>query len=179
MAKRLAQRLVDALVTLWVASILIFFILTVLPGDPAALLASRSNVMPTPESLDAIREQFGLNRSLITRYGTWLLDAVRADFGKSWLTGASVSDLIAGRLSATLLLGSSILVCGGAISFIWGGMAALKPNGKIDHSLKVLTVLGTALPSFVLGLLAIRFIAVGLGLASVLGDGTVRTLAGC
>ena len=177
MASRLTKRLADALVTLWVASVLIFLILTILPGDPAALLASRSNVMPTPESLDAIREQFGLNRPLIVRYGAWLFDLARADFGKSWLTGAFVSDLIADRLGATLLLGCSILICGGAISFICGGLAALRPNGSVDHGLKILTVLGTALPSFVLGLLAIRFIAVGLGLAPVLGDGTVRTLS--
>lgn len=176
LAARLIKRLADALVTLWVASALIFLVLTILPGDPAALLASRSNVMPTPESLEAIREQFGLNRPLPVRYGEWLLSALQGDLGKSWLTGASVAELIASRIGATLFLGSFILLCGGAISFVWGGLAALKPNGMFDHGLKLLTVIGTALPSFVLGLLAIRFIAVGLGLASVIGDGTLKTL---
>jgi ABC-type dipeptide/oligopeptide/nickel transport system permease component len=173
----LIKRLAEALVTLWVASVLIFLILAILPGDPAALLASRSNVMPTPESLAAIRQQYGLGRPLPVRYLDWLCRAAMGDFGRSWLTGADVARLTASRISASLLLGSAILLCGGLLSFAWGGLAALWPNGKIDYGLRALTVIGTALPSFIVGLLAIRFIAVGLGLASVIGDGTLRTLA--
>ncbi|MEZ5796782.1 MAG: ABC transporter permease [Paracoccaceae bacterium] len=169
--------LMRMLATLVVASFLIFSILALLPGDLAAFLASRSNTKPSEESLAAIRDQFGLNDPLLQRYGDWLAGALRADFGESWLTGAPVADLIAQRIGPTLLLGVSIFLLGSAITFLWGGFAALRPGRLADHALTLLAILGTTLPGFVLGLLAIRVFASGLGWASVIGDGTPRTVA--
>ncbi len=172
----LLRPLMRMLATLVVASFLIFSILALLPGDLAAFLASRSNTKPSEESLAAIREQFGLNQPLLHRYGDWLTGALHGDFGESWLTGAPVADLFAQRMGPTLLLGVSIFGLGSAITFLWGGFAALRPGRLVDHTLTILAILGATLPGFVLGLLAIRVFASGLGWASVIGDGTMRTV---
>ncbi|WP_421693852.1 ABC transporter permease [Aestuariivirga sp.] len=170
------RALTKMLATLAVASFLIFLVLAVLPGDVSSFLASRSNTRPTEESLHLIREQFGLDQPVLLRYGDWLGNALMGDFGKSWLTGAPVAELISQRIGPTLLLGLSIFMLGSVITFVWGGFAGLKPGRWPDKSLTLMAVLGTTLPSFVLGLLAIRLFANELGWASVIGDGTWRTV---
>ena len=170
------RALTKMLATLAVASVLIFLVLAVLPGDVASFLASRSNTRPTEESLHLIREQFGLDQPVLLRYGNWLGNALMGDFGESWLTGAPVAELIAQRIGPTLLLGLSIFMLGSVITFVWGGFAGLKPGRWPDKSLTLLAILGTTLPSFVLGLLAIRLFANELGWASVIGDGSWRTV---
>lgn len=165
------------LATLVVASIIIFAVLALLPGDPAAFLASRENTRPSEASLDAIRHEFGLDLPMPVRYLNWMVAALHGDFGKSWLTGAQVGDLLLQRIGPTLLLGSAIFLIGAATTFLWGGLAGLRPGRLADRGLTLLSVAGTALPSFVLGLLAIRLFASGLGWVPVIGDGTLRTLA--
>lgn len=169
-------RLSATLATLVVASMVIYLVLAVLPGDPAAFLASRASTRPSPETLALIREQLGLDLPLPVRYLRWLGDALCGDFGQSWLTGASVKDLLEQRIGATVLLGLFLFLSGCLLTFLLGGLAAMKPRGLADWILSALALIGTALPGFVLGLIAIRIFANGLGWASVIGDGTLRTV---
>ncbi|MDH6269560.1 peptide/nickel transport system permease protein [Rhizobium sp. SG_E_25_P2] len=169
-------RLAGMLATLGVASMVIYLILAVLPGDPAAFLASRASTRASPETLALIREQLGLDQPLPLRYLHWLANALHGDFGRSWLTGASVMDLMGQRIGATALLGVFLFLSGCLLTFVLGGLAALKPRGVADRLLSAQALIGTALPGFVLGLIAIRIFANGLGWASVIGDGTPRTV---
>ncbi len=141
------------------------------------MMVSKGNARPSPEAITALRHELGLDRPLPARYGAWLLSAIQGDFSRSWMTGAPVATLIGQRLGATLFLGTAVLLSGAFGTIAFGGIAAAVPGGIVDHIMRVIAVLGTAIPSFVLGLLAIRFIAVGLGLGSVIGDGTARTIA--
>lgn len=171
-----ARKAIGMLAALWVASMLIFALLAVLPGDPAEMMASRGGTRPTPEAIAAVRAQFGLDRPLPVRYADWLAHAARGDLARSWMTGAPVADLLGQRLGPTVLLGAATLLAGSLLTFLLGGLAAIRPGGVLDHATRLLAVVATAIPSFVLSLLAIRFLAVGLGLGSVIGDGTFRTL---
>src|SRR5690606_36963631 len=101
---------------------------------------------------------------------------VRGDLGASWLSGKDVVPLIGDRLGATILLGSVTLVIGLLLTVAFGARAAIAPGGPTDLVLRLLAVTCTAVPSFVLGLLMIRFIAVQFGVGSVIGDGTIRTV---
>lgn len=169
-------RLATMLATLGVASIVIYLVLSVLPGDPAAFLASRSSTRPSPETLALLRQELQLDQPLPLRYLHWLENTLQGDFGRSWLTGASVTDLLGQRIGATVLLGVCLFLSGCLLTFTFGGLAALKPRGMADWLLSAMTLIGTALPGFVLGLIAIRIFANGLGWASVIGDGTLRTV---
>ncbi len=174
--RSLVEFVAGMLATLLVASIAVFLLLALMPGDPAALVANRGTTHATPESIEAIRKQLGLDRPLAIQYLDWLGGVVRGDLSESWLTGASVRELLAQRIGASLLLGGSVLAISLIATLVLGGIAGLRPGGVVDSSTRVLATVGTALPSFLLALIAIRVMAVGLGIGTVIGDGTVKTL---
>lgn len=165
------------LATLLVASIIVFALLHLFPGDPAAALASRGQRIPTPEAIETARREFGLDRPVVVRYLSWLGDAVRGDLGRSWVTDTPVTERLGGRLPATVLLGVVTFVLGLAITVVVGSLAALAPGGPVDAVSRLVATAGTAIPSFVLALLTIRFVAVELGIGSVITDGSLRTIA--
>lgn len=172
----LARSLAAMLATLFVASIAIFLLLSLMPGDPATYIASRAEVRPDPESIELVRHEFGLDRPLPIQYVDWLSDAVRGDLSRSWLSNAPVRDLIFARMGPSLLLGSSILVLSTFVTTCLGGLAAIAPGGVVDGTTRLVATLGTAIPSYLLALLAIRLFAVQLGVGTIIGDGTLRTL---
>lgn len=159
LAKRLAMGAGLVLLVLT----LIFSALHFVPGDPAVLLLSAGDGgAPTPEAVERVREQLGLNQPLVTQYLQFLSGVFTGDLGSSFTTSQPVLDSIAARLPRTLLLvGFSTL-----LAIIFGvtlGALAARRGGWIDTLVTALSSIGVALPVFVFGAVLILIFSIRLG----------------
>ncbi|MBC6423646.1 MAG: ABC transporter permease [Hormoscilla sp. SP5CHS1] len=146
------KRLLQALLTLLLASALSFFIIQLAPGDYLDTL--RQNPQISPERIEELRQQFGLDKPAIVQYGRWLLRIVTAgDFGTSFVYQRSVASLLWERIPNTLLLAISSLAVTWAIAIPLGVVGAINQNNKIDQFLRVISYTGQGFPSFITALL--------------------------
>ena len=157
----LAVRLLQAFVVVFIVVSLVFLV-SRLVGNPEEFLAGPD---ATNENVEAIRERFGLNDSILTQYGNFLGDPLQGDFGNSYAGGgASTIDSIGDRAWNTFKLGAAALIFAIATAVPLGVAAALRRGGLIDWLARALAVVGQAVPGFWLGLMMIFFFAVRLDL---------------
>jgi ABC-type dipeptide/oligopeptide/nickel transport system permease component len=159
------------------ASLLVWLMLPLAPGDPVDMILSARRIEePTAEQIAALRDRFGLDLPFWQRYLMWLCGVVQGDFGLSWRTGEPVWDGLMQRLPATLhLVGLSLVVSVGW-SLALALVAARWVGRWPDRLVLAYTRLLAAIPSFVLALLVLQFVVVGLGVGRVLSGGTGATL---
>ncbi|MBW9086835.1 ABC transporter permease [Rhizobium wenxiniae] len=156
----LIRRLVSLIVTLIVVSLLIFTVMNLLPGDPAAIMLGTS---ATPETLAALRTQMGLDEPLIVRYLAWLSGVLQGDLGQSYTYGVPVAGLIVERLAVTLPLALMAVVMSVAIAVPLGVAAARRHNGLFDYIAGAFSYVSIAVPAFWVGLLLIIAFSTKLG----------------
>ncbi|HAX79479.1 MAG TPA: ABC transporter substrate-binding protein [Cyanobacteria bacterium UBA11372] len=150
------KRLLQAVVTLFLASVLCFAIIQLAPGD--FLDTFKSNPKISAQRLEELKRQFGLDRSVFEQYWFWLWGIVsRGDFGLSFAYQRPVASLLWERVPATLLLAISSLVVTWAIAIPLGILAAVKQNRLADRILQVLSYAGQGFPSFITALLLLFF----------------------
>ena len=150
------KRLLQALLTLLLASALSFFVIQLAPGDYLDTL--KQNPKISPERIEDLRQQFGLDRSWPEQYGRWLWRILtQGDFGTSFVYQRSVASLLWERLAATLLLAIASLIVTWAIAIPLGIIAAVKQNHWIDRLLRVISYAGQGFPSFITALLLLIF----------------------
>ncbi|MCW4113831.1 ABC transporter permease [Aurantimonas sp. MSK8Z-1] len=169
----LARRLVQAVLILLGVSVVTFALLYLLPADPVRQIAGRS---ATAQTVENIRRQLGLDQPFLVQYGRYLLGLVQGDLGRSYLQRSEVSDLIAARLPASLLLMAGAIVCELAIGLTMGLVAAVKRGSATDQTLMVGSFVTVSAPQFVVGLLLLYVFAVRLGWFPIGGYGTFRHL---
>jgi peptide/nickel transport system permease protein len=172
MKKFIIKRLGLALVTLFLLSLTIFLSMRV-TGDPAVLLAEPG---ASAADLDAIRQQFGLDKPLWTQYVSFIAHLVRGDFGQSFYYRTDVFELYLSRLPASLLLASAAMSFSLIIGIPTGIIAAVRVNQWWDSAGKIFALLGLSMPSFWVGLIMILFFSVYLGWLPSSGSGTVLHL---
>ena len=160
MQRYLIRRLLQFIPVLLMASILIFVIIRLIPGDPAMM---RLGVEGTEEAVQRVREEMGLDKPMPIQYLVWLRDVARGDLGKSWRSGQSATFLIMRKLPATLWLGLGALLFGLFVALPAGIISAAKAHSNFDSALTVVALLGVSLPSFWLGIMLILIFAVSLG----------------
>jgi len=155
----LTHRLLTALVSVVLASAVVFAAVLAVPGDPAAIILG---VTASPDALAALRSQLGLDVPPAERYVRWLAGLVRGDMGASLQYQRPVAALIADRLalSVTLALGAAMVATVLAVPL--GVLAALRRGTALDPLLVLASQLGAAVPSFWLGLLLILTFSVEL-----------------
>jgi peptide/nickel transport system permease protein len=156
----LIRRIVSLFVTLLVVSLLIFTVMNLLPGDPAAITLGTS---ATPETLAALRTQMGLDQPLPVRYLAWLAGIFHGDLGQSYTYGVPVAGLIAERLVVTLPLALMAIVMSVALAVPLGVQAARSHNGLLDHITGLFSYISIAVPAFWVGLLLIIAFSTTLG----------------
>ncbi len=156
----LIRRILSLIVTLLVVSLLIFTVMNLLPGDPAAIMLGTS---ATPETLAALRSQMGLDEPLILRYLAWLAGVLQGDLGQSYTYGVPVTGLIVERLAVTLPLALMAVVLSVAIAVPLGVAAARRHNGVFDHFASAFSYISIAVPAFWVGLLLIIAFSTKLG----------------
>lgn len=148
----LITRTASFLSTCLIASIIIFLILRLLPGDVADLIAG--DVVSSPDFKEAVRAELGLDQSLLVQYGRWLLGLVNGDFGgSSLISGQPIGELLAGQVPVTILLTIGVVVLSVITSIPLGIAAAMKKDRWPDVAIRLLVVPGQALPGFWLALI--------------------------
>jgi peptide/nickel transport system permease protein len=155
--KLIAKRLGLGLLTLLVISGIIFFMVLLLPGDPAQAVLGQG---ATEENLAALREQMGLNQHPIIRYFDWLGGAIMGDFGTSIISGDRVSGLITERFINTLFLAAYAAVIAVPFAITLGLIVALLRNTLFDRVANVLTLTSISSPEFFLGYILILYLSV-------------------
>lgn len=165
----------QTLLTLLGASVLIWALLPLAPGDPARrTLEAMGNDNPRPAEVEALRAELKLDRSLPAQYLTWLGRALRGDLSVSWQSGKPVSAEIAKRLPATALLAVVTLLLSVALALLLALIGASFPNRWPDAAVRFVTQLGASLPAFLLGLLLLQFVVIRFGIGRVVASGTIR-----
>ncbi|MCO6050110.1 ABC transporter permease [Mesorhizobium sp. RP14(2022)] len=155
----LARRLLVALLTLLLASLVVFAVLEVLPGDPARLMLGMN---ASPEALAALREQMGLEQPLLTRYLAWTSGLLSFDLGRSYTYSVPVSALVLERLSVSLPLALASLTLSTLIAIPVGIFAASRRGATGDTLSMGLAQVGVAIPNFWFALLLVYLFAVWL-----------------
>lgn len=146
----LTARLALALPTLLAASVVVFLMMHLAPGDPAEAMLGP---MAGPAALASLRSQLGLNDPLYVQYARWLAHAVRGDLGRSIRQQLPVSDLVVEKFRNTVILGTTAFVFAVASGVLLGFLAALKRGSWIDRVVILCSSSGIAIPSFFLSLL--------------------------
>jgi peptide/nickel transport system permease protein len=159
MAVYLTRRLATLAITLLVASLVVFVVLEVLPGDPAAVMLG---VNAREDTLAALRSEMGLDRPAAERYLHWLVGLLTGELGKSYTYGVAVSELIAERIALSLPLALIAIVLSTALAIPLGVTAAAHRNRAADVGIMGFTQIGIAVPNFWFAILLILLFAVNL-----------------
>ena len=153
------KRLLSAIPVLLGISVIVFIIMALIPGDPAtAILGS----FATPENVEKLNRDLGLDKPMIQRYFIWLGNMLEGDFGRSFSLNKDVLDEILERFGATLVLaGVSFVLCS-ILGVVAGALSASRQFGITDKLITLSVLIGISIPSFFLGMMMILFFSVQL-----------------
>ncbi|MEV6279737.1 ABC transporter permease [Nocardia sp. NPDC051832] len=169
------RRVVEALLTLLGASVLIWALMPLAPGDPARMILVAQGVPePPPEQISALEQTLHLDQPVPVQYAHWVWGVLRGDLGLSFVSGRPVSGEFADRLPATLTLAVTSLVLALALSVALGVLAARYPRRWPDHGTRWLALVFASVPGFVVAMLLIQVFVVGMGVGKAALDGTWR-----
>ena len=160
MARFLLRRFAALGLTLLFAGAMVFAVLEILPGDPAATMLG---VSATPETVAALRSELGLDRPVLTRFWSWVSGFFTGDLGISYAYRVPVGGLIAERMAVTLPLAFLSLALAAIIGIALGVLAASKANTPVDAAVMGLAQLGLAVPNFWFGILFVLLFSITLG----------------
>ncbi|HEX2281870.1 MAG TPA: ABC transporter permease [Thermomicrobiales bacterium] len=159
MTAYILRRLVMLVPVLIVVGVVVFGLVHLTPGDPAAvILGDRA----TPEDIARLRDQLGLNDPLPVQFVRWFSDVLRLDFGESIFLGEPVTQALLDRVQPTVLLTLYALSFQVLIGIPAGVLAAVRYNSPLDRALTVMAISGSAIPTFFLGILLILIFSVRL-----------------
>ena len=153
------RRFLGFAVTLLVAAVVIFYLLDLLPGDPAQFILG---INATPESVARLRAQMGLDAPAPERFVSWIWGMLQGDFGMSYTQRAPVAQLIWDRLGVTLPLAGFAMVISMMVGLPLGILAARRRGRALDTGIMVLAQTGVAIPNFWFGMLLTLLFAVTL-----------------
>jgi peptide/nickel transport system permease protein len=166
MLKYTGKRLLGVMPVLLGVSILVFLIMQLTPGDPALIILGPR---ATPKALEALRHQLGLDLPIHTQYLRWIANILQGDWGYSIHYKHKVIDLIAQRLSATMLLTASALLISTTFGVFAGIISATKQYSWQDRTFMTSALIGFCLPVFWLALIMQFFFSIRLGILPVSG----------
>ena len=167
MARYILQRLLAALVTIWIATIAVTVLVHLVPGDPVQVMYG--SFQTTQEELDAIRARLGLDRPVWEQYLMYLGRLLQGDLGRSIVGDQPVLDILLTRFPATLALTVASLAIAVAVGMTLGFLAAYKKGTWVDAGAMVLAIVGVSMPHFWLGLLLLFLFALTLEWLPVAG----------
>lgn len=160
MLRYIVKRLASLLATLMVASVIVFVLIEIVPGDPASFMLGLN---AQPDTVAALRAELGLDVSKFQRYISWVTGMLQGDFGQSYTYRSPVADMIGDRLWISLPLALYALALSTLIAFPAGIWAASRRGRTADSVVMGFTQLGIAIPNFWFALILVLFFAVKLG----------------
>lgn len=173
------KRLISAIPVLLGITIIVFFIMSLIPGDPAtAILGSYA----TPENVEKLNRDLGLDKPVVQRYFIWLGNMLTGDFGRSFSLNRPVIDEVLERFNATLILAGTAFALCSVFGILAGVFSAARQFGLADKVITFVVLIGISVPSFFLGMMMILLFAVNLrwlpvsGMYSIYGGGDLPDL---
>ena len=160
MVKYILKRLLMMIPIIIGISLLIFFVMSLSPGDPARLILGEN--VPQ-EEVDQLREEMGLNDPLVVQYGNYVANALRGDLGESYRTGLSVTDEIVARYPNTMKLATGAVMIAIVLGIPIGVISAIKQYTLIDNISMMVSMVLTSMPGFWYGLMLMLVFALKLG----------------
>ena len=161
MTRYIVQRLLFFIPVAFIVSLMTFMTIHLIPGDPARVLLGEE---ATPQTVAALQQQLGLNKPLPAQFGLWFWQVIHGNLGQSIQLQQPVLQAIWQRLPVTAELGVCSLLLSLMLALPLGIYSATHRNSSIDWLVNLTSLLGTAIPGFVLGLLLILFFAVSIRL---------------
>ena len=171
MLRYILNRILLIIPTLIVVIFLIFFILNIVPGDPARIILGQD---ASAEAVAELNHELGMDRPMLERFFRYLLDAVRLDFGESYRSREPVFDEILAKFPTTLMLSLLAIVGMSVIGIPLGIISAVKQYSVLDYSLTVSSLILASMPGFFLALMLILIFSLKLGLLPSMGADTAR-----
>lgn len=159
----IVRRLLQAIPTLLIISLLIFSLLYITPGDPVDLILGTEDGTVSEEQRAVVEEQWGLDKPFLVRYVDFVVNACKGDLGTSYATNQDVFDSVMTRMPATLKLAAFSMLLALLVSVPLGILAALKHNSIWDSMATALATVGVSLPKFWFGLVLMIFFSLRLG----------------
>lgn len=153
------QRIAQAALTMLLASIVIFFVLRMIPGDPAYNLAGPG---ATAADVAVVRERMGLDRPLATQYATWIRNVLRGDLGRSYVSNFPAATLMAARLAPTLELTVATIIVIVLVGVPIGVFSAMRAGSRFDTAMTGATSIAIGIPNFWVGIMLMLLFAVQL-----------------
>ncbi len=159
MLRFLLNRILVAIPTLVIISIIVFGLQQLLPGDPALVIGGGE---ATPELIAQIREDYGFNDPIVVQYFRWITDVLQGDFGISYRTRQEIGPMLLEKIPVTLTLGIAAMGFSLVLGIPLGILAALGKGKGWDHLVSVVALSGISIPNFWLGIMLILLFAVNL-----------------
>jgi peptide/nickel transport system permease protein len=166
MLSYIGRRLLATIPVMGMVAAIVFAILRLTPGDPAAIIAGDA---ATAEQLEEIRRHMGLDKPIYIQFVLWMGQLLRGDLGVSLISSVPVVGMIADRIGPSLALGTSTIVFTVIIAVPMGVIAAWRQGKLLDRAVMAFSVFGFSVPIFVTGYLLIFFFSIGLGWFPVQG----------
>ncbi len=166
MLKYVINRVKSSLVILFVVSMITFFVLMIIPGDPAQLILGTD---ATPEAIEDLHIAMGLNRPYYQQYFGWLLNLLKFDLGKSYVYGEAVTTLISKALPVTFSIAVLAMIIATITALFFGILSAVKKGSIIDYFSRSIMQLGSAIPSFWIGMVFIVYFGLRLKVFPISG----------
>lgn len=167
MLRYVIQRIVAALITIWVTTIAVTLLIHAVPGDPVRIMYAKFH---TPdEQIEAIRASMGLDQPIHIQYVTFVGRVLQGDLGRSIVGDQPIGDMLLTRFPPTLVLATTSLLIAVAIGLSLGFLAAYRRGTVIDVSAMIVAVVGVSIPHFWLGLMLLFLFALELGWLPVAG----------
>src|ERR1700734_3564069 len=157
MSRLIAVRILQAVPVILVVSVLAFLLITLLPGDPAVVIAGDQ---ASPAAIAAVRHNLGLDKPLIEQLGIWFVHLLQGNFGQSLMLNQSVLSAMGERLPVTLSLALLSLAITLPIGIFAGAFAAYHRGRWIDSTIMTLALLGVSAPAFWIAILSIILFSV-------------------
>ena len=176
MTNYVGKRLLQLIPILIGLTFLVFTLLYIAPGDPAQRKLTAQGVAVSEQVLEQTREEMGLNRPFLVRYGDWLLGVLRGDFGASYKDGMPVLPKLMRCMGNTLVLAAGSLLLALVVSVPLGVLTAARRGGVIDRLVRLLTFVGNAMPNFLVSVLLMYYLCIQVNLFLVIAKGTVQGL---
>ena len=171
MTTYIIRRLIQAVFVLIIVTLIVFFVMRLLPGDPIIIYVAQSaqvEAMPA-EMIEELRAEFGLDKPVMVQYFNWVLDIFRGDFGTSIFYHEDVGKLMGERFPVTAHIGVLALIVGAILGVIAGLLAAIRRGKWVDKVITPLTYVGITIPVFFLAILMIYAFALNLDLLPIYG----------
>jgi len=166
MLRFLLKRILSTLPVMLIVAVLVFMMLRLTPGDPAAIIAGDA---ASPENIARIRESFGLDRPLVAQFGIWFGNLLTGNLGESYYFKKTVVELIAQRIEPTVALASLTILIAVVVAVPLGVLAAWRMGGWLDRALMGFSVMGFSIPVFVFAYILIYIVSLKLNLLPVQG----------